>query len=265
MTNDLPEVTWILRSRNSQTGKISDYDAIKLLLDVSWRTINHNLSKQSLPFPCRQTGIDFTGWPPSPPAPGRPERARSGNALWQRGRQAQIFPGSTGRNPRRRTQRTRVQLGQQQAAPFADQLYPGAAQRAGATVRGDALPGRLHAGRTEPAAGVERGEGASEYLEGGRFYGVVLNICTIKWKSHERVDLKLQRGEKPFYYKIREGGNWFLLSGNNTESCHPLKGCGKCVLLWTTLTNWAAGFPEELPRLTESLLYWMSHLKFPNI
>lgn len=49
---------------------------------------------------------------------------------------------------------------QAEAAAEQDKLYPGAAQRAGAPVRRDALPRRLHAGRAEPEVGTVRGESA---------------------------------------------------------------------------------------------------------
>lgn len=56
----------------------------------------------------------------------------------------------------------RGRTGQTEAAEESHQLHPGAAERAGAAVRRDALPGRVHEGGAEPAAGPVRGPGAGE-------------------------------------------------------------------------------------------------------
>lgn len=56
----------------------------------------------------------------------------------------------------------RGRTGQTEAEEESHQLHPGAAERAGAAVRRDALPGRVHEGGAEPAAGPVRGQGAGE-------------------------------------------------------------------------------------------------------
>lgn len=56
----------------------------------------------------------------------------------------------------------RGRAGQTEAAEESHQLHLGAAQRAGAPLRRDALSGRVHEGRAEPAAGTVRGQGAGE-------------------------------------------------------------------------------------------------------
>lgn len=56
----------------------------------------------------------------------------------------------------------RGRAGQTEAAEESHKLHLGAAQRTGAALRRDALPGRLHEGRTEPAAGTVRGQSAGE-------------------------------------------------------------------------------------------------------
>lgn len=47
-----------------------------------------------------------------------------------------------------------------QAEEEPDEFHPGAAERAGKAFRRDPLPGRVHAGGAEPAAGALRGQGA---------------------------------------------------------------------------------------------------------
>lgn len=56
----------------------------------------------------------------------------------------------------------RGRAGQTEAAEESHELHLGATQRAGAALRRDALPGRLHEGRAEPAAGTVRGQSTGE-------------------------------------------------------------------------------------------------------
>lgn len=63
--------------------------------------------------------------------------------------------------------RGRGRAGEAEAETEPHQLHSGAAQRAGAALRRDALPGRVHAGGAEPAAGSVGGQGPGTHTGPG--------------------------------------------------------------------------------------------------
>uniref|UniRef100_A0A8U7MJL1 SHOX homeobox 2 n=1 Tax=Corvus moneduloides TaxID=1196302 RepID=A0A8U7MJL1_CORMO len=100
----------------------------------------------------RPPGAARAGRAPVPPAPAcRPRR--SDCCVVPSVPRAEGAQGGCESDGRRRAD-------ENQAEEEPDEFHPGAAERAGKAFRRDPLPGRVHAGGAEPAAGALRGQGA---------------------------------------------------------------------------------------------------------